>query len=124
MMKCVETLRNQKESREKLTNLDDDLINALKGTDDENAHGAFTRIVGKVIPDKESFSWGRLIAIYAFTFSVIEVLVREDKLDRISSVSSWLEAILMKQLNWIAQQGDGKGWRDFITFSKIYLRSC
>lgn len=124
LVKCVEKLQSQHGNLEIIQNLvDKNLVDIVKGNDEENAKIEFIRIVDKVFSSGEYFSWGRLVAVCAFTYSIIKSLTEEDKYYRIKSVSSWLEISFLKQLTWIKQQGNGEGWKDFLVFSNNSQRS-
>lgn len=114
MMKAVESISTN-ESGMLLQQIfhNKSLVDILRGEDEQNACEAFVGIVDNVL--KSNLSWGRIVAVHAFCFHFIELLIKSNKLERIQSVRFWLEFCLLKHVDWIKCQGEGEGWNDFLT---------
>ena len=90
----------------------DQLQLVLINDEGTQARSAFNQIADQVLAKE---SWGRVIALFAFSHEVIKLCILHDKSNRISEVKSWLEQSLLKHKCWFKKHG----WETFIIRKNI-----
>ena len=66
----------------------------------------YTKDAGQVLMKE---SWGRVVALFAFSYEIVKLFINQGKVNQISEIQSWMELSLLKHTLWFEKQG----WESF-----------